>query len=99
MLIHATAFLTPYFMPRGPASEKLLRAFRLHPLVSYDETADKLAFGKTDTPEHYTTSADGKLFAHWEPDEREPETYPWIFVGASIAPTSQLLAPLFIPVR
>ena len=94
LLIHATSFLSPYFAPKGEAIHTVKNGWK-HPIANYDRKSDRLDLGCTDTPPGFTTSANGQLFAHWEPDELEPDGTPWKIVGVSICDASQHLAPFF----
>ena len=99
MLINATSFLTPYFTPHKASQECSLAVSRPHPMVRYVISTDTLTFGKTDTAAVYTTSAEGHVFAHWEPDDLEPDGLPWKVIGVSLCQASQHLAPFFTPIR
>ena len=94
LLIHATSFLSPHFAPKGDAIHTAKGQWK-HPISHYDRKSDRLDLGCTDTPPDFTTSANGQLFAYWEPDELEPDGVPWKIVGISIQDASRHLAPFF----
>lgn len=94
LLIHATSFLSPYFAPKDEMIQAVKGGWK-HPICNYDWKSDRLDLGCTDTPPDFTTSANGQLFAHWEPDELQPGGAPWRIVGVSICDASQHLAPFF----
>ena len=93
LLIHATSFLSPNFAPNSTGASIDPRG--KHPISNYDRKSDQLNLGCTDTPPDFTTSINGQLFAHWEPDQLEPSGIPWRIVGVSIREASQHLSPFF----
>ena len=98
MLINATSFLSPHFIPLRQNGQPI-EALQEHPLVHYDQSADRLDFGRKSKLKGCSTTANGRLTAHWQLYEVDAEEQLWKIVGASVNGASLLLAPFFSKVH